>query len=127
MILDAWRGMKPDGIRRTFVHLGGDTAEMGVGSMLTESVAIFMIGYMALSDRVLLVRIKENSFKICLIQVYTPTTQHEQDEMDKFYREAQSSKDHCIQHEMIVVMRDLNAKIGNEHFDEVVGPWRLGD
>src|SRR5215469_5197255 len=86
-----------------------------------------MIGYWTVSDRLLLVRIKGNPFKICLTQVYAPTTQHEEDEMDKFYREVQSAKDQCRQHEMIVVMEDLNAKVGNERFDEVVGPWGLGD
>ena len=47
--------------------------------------------------------------------------------MDKFYREVQSAKDQCKQHEMIIVMGDLNAKVGNKRFDEVVGPWGLGD
>ena len=28
---------------------------------------------------------------------------------------------------MIVVMGDLNPKVENEHFDEVVSPWELGD
>src|SRR5215469_685555 len=111
----------------TFVHVGGDTAKRDVGIMLTESVAKYMIGYWAVSYRVLLVRIKGNPFNICLIQVYAPTTQHEEDEMDKFYREVQSAKDQCKQHEMIIVMGDLNAKVGNERFDEVVGPWGLGD
>src|SRR5215469_3954380 len=86
-----------------------------------------MIGYWTVTDRVLLVRIKGNPFNICLIQVYAPTTQHEEDEMDKFYREVQSAKDQCNQHEIIIVMGDLNAKVGNERFDEVVGPWGLGN
>ena len=43
--------------------------------------------------------------------------------MDKFYREVQSAKCQCKQHEMIVVMVDLNEKVGNE----VVGPWGLLD
>src|SRR5215469_4252685 len=68
---------------------------------------------------------KVKLFNICLIQVYAPTTQHEEDEINKFYREVQSAKDQCKQHEMIVVMGDLNAKVGNEHFDEVVGPCGL--
>ena len=106
---------------RTFVYVGGDTAERGVGIMLTESVAKVMMGYWAVSDRVLLVRIKGNPFNICLIQVYAPTTQHEEDEMDKFYREVKSTKDQCKQYEMIAVIGDLNAKVGNERFDEVVG------
>ena len=58
--------------------------------------------------------------------VYTSTTQHEENEMDKLYREVQRAKDQCKQHEMIVVMGDLIAKVGNERFDEVVGPWGLG-
>ena len=85
----------------TFVYVGGDTAERGVWIMLTESVAKCVIGYWVISDRVLLVRIKGNPFNICLIQVYVPTAQHEEDEMDKFYREVQSAKDQCKQHEMI--------------------------
>src|SRR5215469_11659415 len=47
--------------------------------------------------------------------------------MNKFYREVQRAKNQCKQHEMIVVMGDLNAKVGNELFDEVVGPLGLGD
>src|SRR5215469_10939255 len=108
----------------TFVYVGGDTAERGVGIMMTESVEKCMIGYWAVSDRVLLVRIKGNPFSICLIQVYAPTTQHEENEMDKFYREVQSAKDQCKQHETIVVMGDLNAKVENERFDEV-SSWGL--
>ena len=78
--------------RGTFVYEGRDTAERGVGIMLTESVVKCMIGYWEVSDRVLLVRIKENPFNICLIHIYAPTTQHEEDEMDKFYREVQRAK-----------------------------------
>src|SRR5215469_16269590 len=110
--------------RETFVYAGGDTAERGVGIMLTKSVGKCIIGYMAVSDRVLLVRIKGNPFNICLIQVYSPTTQHEENEIDKFY---QSAKNQCKQHEMIDDMENLNAKVGNERFDEVVSPWGLGD
>src|SRR5215469_5682683 len=50
----------------TFVYAGGDTAERGVGIMLTESGAKCMIRYWAVSDRVLLVRIKGNTFNIYL-------------------------------------------------------------
>ena len=50
-----------------------------------------------------------------------PTTQLEEDEINKFYREVQNAKDQCKQHEVIVVMGDLNAKVGNQRFDEVVG------
>ena len=28
---------------------------------------------------------------------------------------------------MIIVMGDLSAKVGNERFDEIVGPWELGN
>ena len=47
--------------------------------------------------------------------------------MDKFYREVQRAKNQCKQHEMTVVMGDLNAKVENERFDEVIGPLRLGN
>ena len=50
-----------------FMYAGGDTAERRVGIRLTESVARCLIGYWAVSDRVLLVRIKGNPFNICLI------------------------------------------------------------
>ena len=55
----------------TFVNAEGNTAERGVRIMLTESVAKCMIGYWAVSDRVILVIIKENPFNIYLIQVFS--------------------------------------------------------
>ena len=44
------------------MYVGGDTAERGVGIMLTESVAKCMMWYWTESDRVLLVRIKGKPF-----------------------------------------------------------------
>ena len=102
-------------------------AERGVGIMLGKSVVSSVIGYWAISDRVLLVKIRGNPFNICIIQVYAPTSQHDEDSVNRFYDEVTKAKEQCKQHDIVLVMGDLNARVGNERIDDVVGPHGLGN
>lgn len=58
--------------------------------------------YCAISNRVLLAHIKVAPFNICLIQVYAPTTEHEE-YVDQFYLEIDQPREHCKEHEVIVL------------------------
>ena len=60
-----------------------------------------------------------------VIQAYAPTNEAIDEEKDEFYNQLQDSISSCSRHDMIVVMRDLNAKVGsnNAHREEEMGKF----
>ena len=54
----------------TFIYSGGQDAKRGVGMMLSKNMKSHIIGYWAVSDRVLLVRILEEPHLIYALYKY---------------------------------------------------------
>ena len=51
------------------IYSGGDRHVHGVGVMLSRKVSCSLVGYYAVSERVILVRLKGKPFDICIIKV----------------------------------------------------------
>ena len=94
--------------------------------MLSRTVSRSLVGYYAVSERVMLVRLRGKPFDICIIQVYAPTSDYEEEQVDDFYRDVMKAKEKCKPQDITFVMGDLNAKLGRERVEDVVGPFGLG-
>ena len=57
----------------------------GVGLLLSKQVAKSIMGFHALSDRILIVKIASKPFNLVIVQVYAPTSTSPEDEIEKFY------------------------------------------
>ena len=110
-----------------FIYSGGQEHKHGVGVMLNKRTEECLTGFYAISERVLLVRLKGKPFDVCVIQVYAPTSAYDDAEVDQFYEEVMKAKQQCKRHDIILVMGDLNAKVGKGGFEETVGPYGLGE
>lgn len=84
-------------------------------------------GYWAVSDRVLVVKIRGKPFDLTIIQVYTPTSEREKDEMDKFYNGFDQAIEQCKNREIAFVMGDINAEVGEGGEEDALGPFGLGE
>ena len=62
-----------------------------------------------------------------IIQVYAPTGDHSDDEVDLFYEQLDNVRSQCRSGEVTIVMGDLNAKVGESCSGNVVGSFGLGD
>jgi len=69
----------------TIVYSEGKKHEKGVGVILNQHISSCFQGYWALSDRVLLLKLKGYPFNISIIQAYSPTMDAVVEELDKFY------------------------------------------
>ena len=60
-----------------------------------------------------------------VIQAYASTNNAMDEEKDKFYNQLQDSVASCSSHDMIVVMGDLNIKVGSNNInrEEVMGKF----
>uniref|UniRef100_A0A0P4VZ55 Endonuclease/exonuclease/phosphatase domain-containing protein n=1 Tax=Scylla olivacea TaxID=85551 RepID=A0A0P4VZ55_SCYOL len=80
-----------------------------------------------MSERVILVKIDAKPTGLNIIQVYAPTGDHSDDEVDAFYEQVDSAWGLCKPGEVTLVMGDLNAKVGEGRSGNVVGSFGLGE
>ena len=62
-----------------------------------------------------------------VIQVYAPTSEANENELESFYTDVQEAFNIAKNHEVNIVMGDLNAKIGKGKEDSLIGQFGLGD
>ncbi len=114
----------------TFIFSGRETAGYGgVGMYLGEETSKALLGYNPISDRVLSMRLQGKPMNITLIQVYAPTSTATQEEIDDFYNSVKQAVDGSPTNDMLVLMGDFNAKIGEgmETGEEnIIGSFGLG-
>jgi len=113
-----------------FVFSGRETTGYGgVGMYLAGETSKALLGYNPINDRVLTVRLQGRPMNITLIQVYAPTSTATQDEIDEFYDSVKQAVDKVPASDMLVLMGDFNAKIG-EGFEigeeDIIGSFGLG-
>ena len=91
--------------------------------ILNKRAEYCLAGFYAVSERVILVRLKGKPFDVCIIQVYAPTCDYSEEEVDEFYGDITKAKQQCKPHDIVLVLGDLNAKVGGGRFGEIVGPY----
>ena len=94
-----------------------------VGFLLSKVVSKSVLGYYALSDKILLVRIQGKPFNWSIIQVYVPTSASSEEEIEGFYSDLEDAYKKCDNQDIVIVMGDLNAKVGGEQdpLQDIVG------
>ena len=86
----------------------------GVGILLSNVVARSVIGFHVISDKIIIVKLCSKPFNLSIIQVYAPTSASSEEELEAFYNDLDVAYKQCGSQEMVVVMGDLNAKVGTE-------------
>ena len=71
-----------------------------------------VVGFLLVSDRTALVKLKAKPFNINIIQVYVPTSASTEEELEEFYKELDKCIKECKDHEVNIGMGDFNAKVG---------------
>ena len=74
------------------IYSGGDKHEKGVGIILDKERSKSLMGYWAISDRVLLVKLKGHKFNISIIQAYSPTSASTEEDIEAFYETLEKAK-----------------------------------
>ena len=75
-----------DGGHRVYCNGKEDKHEQGVGFVVHKDIVKSVIGCRPISSRLMTVRLRVSPFNITIIQVYAPTSSHDDSEVDEFYR-----------------------------------------
>ena len=111
------------------IYAGKDSAHSaGVAVWLAGGLAKSVIGYNAMNDRLLSVRIAARPVNLPIIQVYAPAHPATDDELEEFYGQLQELVELTPSTDMLMVQGDFNAKVGKSDTGspECCGRWGLG-
>ena len=78
------------------------------------------------NDRMISVRFQGKPFNITVIQVYVPTTNAEEAEVDWFYEDLQELLELIPKNNVSFIIGDWNAKAGGQEIPGVTGNFGLG-
>ena len=98
--------------------------EHGVGFMVHKDIVSAVMGCRPVSNRMITIRVRASPFNITIIQVYAPTSDH--DELDEFYDQLQTLIDQTPKKDILVIQGDWNAKVGEDaqaDWRETCGPY----
>lgn len=109
------------------IYSGGNNHTKGVGIILDAERAKMVKGFWTISERVMLLKLQGTPVDINIIQIYAPTTDSTEEELDDFYNQLQIAMKQCKAHEVTIVMGDFNAKVDSEKVDETTGGCGLGE
>lgn len=86
--------------------------------------------YRAVSDRIVVVRLESKPANINIVQIYAPTSEADDMEIEAFYADLEDTLGTFPNREITIIMGDFNAKIGETTEDndlrDVVGKYGLG-
>ena len=108
-----------------FVY-SGSGKHSGVGILMSLESAKCLMGYWAISDKVIIAKFKATPFNMSVIQVYAPTSDHSEEEIVEFYEQLETAKRQAGTQDVVLVMGDLNAKVGVGPSGHSLGPFGLG-
>ncbi|GFN73579.1 endonuclease-reverse transcriptase [Plakobranchus ocellatus] len=107
---------------------GGEQHHRGVGVILDPETSEAFMDFWPVSDRVIVVKLHCKPFDIGLIQVYAPTAKSKYDEeVEIFYETVKIAMKKLKSQDFKIVMGDVNAKVGSERTENIVGPFGIGE
>ena len=98
----------------------------GVAIMVNERVRNAVLGYNLKNDRMISVRFQGKPFSITVIQVYAPTSNAEEAEVECFYEDLQDLLELTPKKDVLFIMGDWNAKVGSQEIPGVTRKFSLG-
>ena len=98
----------------------------GVAITVNKRVQNTVLGCNLKNDRMISVRLQGKPFNITVIQVYAPTSNAEEAEVEQFYEDLQDLLELTPKKDVLFIIGDWNAKVGSQETPGVTGKFGLG-
>ena len=94
--------------------------------MVNKRVRNAVLGCNLKNDRMISVHLQGKPFRITVIQVYAPTSNAEEVEVERFYEDLQDLLEPTPKKDVLFIVGDWNAKVGSREIPGVTGKFGLG-
>ena len=111
-----WTGMGECNSDDHYIYYCGQESlgRNGVAIMVNKRVGNAVLGCNLKNDRMISVRFQGKPFNITVIQVYAPTSNTEEAEVERFYEDLQDLLELTPQKDVLFIIRDWNAEVGSQ-------------
>ncbi|KAL4084163.1 hypothetical protein QTP88_027996 [Uroleucon formosanum] len=112
------------------IHIG--TAENnpgigGVGIIMSKTIGKKVKGFVQYNDRIILVKIETKPKDTIIVQVYMPTFNSSERELEEVYEGIEKVIEKVKGDENLIIMGDWNAVVGEECLGHIIGNYGLGN
>ena len=123
-----WPGMGEFNSEDHFIYYCGQESlrRNGVAIMVNKRVRNAILGCSLKNDRIISVHFQGKPFNITVIQVYAPTSNTEEAEVERFYEDPQDLLELTPKKDVLFIIEDWNAKVGSQETPGVTGKFGLG-
>ena len=98
----------------------------GVAITVNKRVQNAVLGCNLKNDRMISVHFQGKPFDIMVIQVYAPTSNAEEAEVEQFYDDLQDLLEQTTKKDVLFILGDWNAKVRSQEIPGVTGKFGLG-
>jgi exonuclease III len=111
----------------TVYYSGGERAERGVALLVHKSVVRSAVKKNVCNDRIIAVKLKSEPVSIVIMQVYMPTSEYEDGEVEKFYDTTEEILEEDGKGDTnSIILGDWNSVVGEESYKNIVRSHGLG-
>ena len=98
----------------------------GVAIMVNKRVRNAVLGCNLKNNRMISVHLQGKPFNITVIQVYVPTSNAEETDVEQFYEDLQDCLELTPKKDVLFIIGDWNATVGSQETPGVTGKFGLG-
>ena len=123
-----WTGMGEFNSDDHYIYYCGQKSlrRNGIAITVNERVQNAILRYNLKNNRMISVHFQGKSFNIMVIQVYAPTSNAKEAEVEWFYEDLQDLLELTPKKDVLFIIGDWNAKAGSQETPGVTGKFGLG-
>uniref|UniRef100_A0A8C0A9G9 Endonuclease/exonuclease/phosphatase domain-containing protein n=1 Tax=Bos mutus grunniens TaxID=30521 RepID=A0A8C0A9G9_BOSMU len=123
-----WTGMGEFNSDDHYIYYCGQESlrRNGVAIMVNKRVQNAVLGCNLKNDRMISVCFQGKPFNITVIQVYAPTSNAEEAEVERFYEDLQDLLELTPKKDVLFIIGDWNTKVGSQETPGITGKFGLG-
>ena len=123
-----WTGMGEFNSDDHYIYYCGQESlrRNGVAMMVHKRVRNAVVGYNLKNDRMISVHFQGKPLNTTVIQVYAPTNNAEEAEVEQFYEDLQDLLELTPKKDVLFIIGGWNAKVGSQETPGITGKFGLG-